>query len=487
MAKPFLYIYHYFAANRKIFFTVLILLFGITGFYAIKIKPEEDISKILPKDRQSEKLNEIIQHGRFADKLVVMISMKDSSRIDPGTLAAFSDSFSSGLNHQYPALVETVENQVNDSLVPQLMTIVTAHLPVFMEPEDYRYIDSLEDPGRLREILRKDIQTLSSPAGFVMKPFIVNDPVGIGTAAYKKIRQIQYDENFDLYEGHIITKNGRYMLLFVSPAYSPDNTGKNNLLLDGMDHLIAGLQGSGFAGVDAKYFGGVAVAVGNAVQLRKDTFLTLGITTVFLILFISWYFKKKRAPFIILLPVIQGALFSLSLIYWIKGSISVIALAAGSVVLGIAINYSLHVYNHYRHRKSMQDVLEDLAFPLTIGGLTTIGGFLCLQFVQSEILKDLGLFAAFTSDWCITQFTNISSASDRRPGAGSYSGKIHAAGHMDQPVFKLSSGKKQMAGRHHLHAHCYSWFFCEPRELRSGYHAYELYAGELEKRGTYPE
>ena len=31
-----------------------------------------------------------------------------------------------------------------------------------------------------------------------------------------------------------------------------------------------------------------------------------------------------------------------------------------------------------------------------IGGLTTIGGFLCLQFVQSEILKDLGLFAAFS-------------------------------------------------------------------------------------------
>ncbi len=73
-----------------------------------------------------------------------------------------------------------------------------------------------------------------------------------------------------------------------------------------------------------------------------------------------------------------------------------IALAAGSIVLGIAINYSLHVYNHFRHRRDMRAVLEDLTFPLTIGGLTTIGGFFCLQFVQSEILKDLGLFAAFS-------------------------------------------------------------------------------------------
>ena len=33
---------------------------------------------------------------------------------------------------------------------------------------------------------------------------------------------------------------------------------------------------------------------------------------------------------------------------------------------------------------------------MTVGSFTTIGGFLCLQFVESEMLKDLGLFAAFS-------------------------------------------------------------------------------------------
>ncbi len=44
----------------------------------------------------------------------------------------------------------------------------------------------------------------------------------------------------------------------------------------------------------------------------------------------------------------------------------------------------------------MEEVLKDLAMPLTVGSLTTIGGFLCLEFVESEMLKDLGLFAAFS-------------------------------------------------------------------------------------------
>ncbi|HET7000682.1 MAG TPA: glycerol acyltransferase, partial [Puia sp.] len=354
MANLFLNIYSYFSSHRKIFFTVFIALFAVTGFFALKIKPEEDISKILPRDRQSEKLNQILQNARFADKLVLMVSMKDSSHVSPETQAAFSDSFAASLRNQYPGLIRSVDEQVSDSLAPQLIQIVTDHLPVFLEPGDYAFMDSLEDPGKLKEILLKDIRTLSSPAGFVMKRFITQDPVGIGSPAFRKIRQLQYDENFDLYNGHIISRDGRYMLLFISPAFPADNTGKNIQLLNGMDQIISRLRSNGFDMIQASYFGGVAVAAGNALQLRKDSILTLSITTLFLILFIGWYFKRKRAPFLILLPVIQGALFSLSMIYWIKGTISVIALAAGSIVLGIAINYSLHVYNHFRHRRDMR-------------------------------------------------------------------------------------------------------------------------------------
>jgi 1-acyl-sn-glycerol-3-phosphate acyltransferase len=396
MAKPFLYIYNYFAKNRLVFFSVFIALFLITGYFASKIHPEEDISKILPKDRQTEKLNDLLQNAKFADKLVLMVSMKDSSKSSPETLVSFSDSFTQNLLARYPGFIREVKDQVNDSLAPRLMSAIQDHLPVFLDTADYNSMDSLLLPERLKETLATDLRTLASPAGMVLKSFISKDPVGISSLAFKKIRQLQYDENFDLYEGHIVTKDYRYLLIFISPAFPPDNTGKNVVLLEGMDGIIQHLQQHAFPGVDAAYFGAVAVSEGNARQLRKDSILTLGITLVFLVVFIAWYFKKKRAPFIIMLPVLLGALFSLSLIYWIKGTISVIALAAGSIVLGIAINYSLHVYNHFRHRRDMRAVIEDLAFPLTIGSLTTIGGFLGLQFVKSDMLKDLGLFAAFS-------------------------------------------------------------------------------------------
>lgn len=395
MAKPFLYIYHYFARNRVVFLCVLIGLFLVTGYFASGIRPEEDISRILPKDRQTEKLNDLLQNAKFADKLVLMISLKDSSKTAPDSLASFSDSIVEKLLDQYGGYIREIQNQVSDSLVPQLMQVMQDHLPVFLDSADYAGIDSLLQPQQVRETLIRNLHTLTSPAGMLLKGFISRDPAGISSLAFRKIRQLQYDENFALYDGHIITKDNRYLLVFISPAFPPGNTGKNAVLLNGMDDAIRNLQ-QNHPGINAQYFGAVAVSEGNARQLRKDSILTLGITLIFLVVFIAWYFKKKRAPVIIMLPVLLGALFSLSLIYFIKGSISVIALAAGSIVLGIAINYSLHVYNHFRHTGNMQQVIKDLAFPLTIGSLTTIGGFLGLQFVKSDILKDLGLFAAFS-------------------------------------------------------------------------------------------
>ncbi len=117
---------------------------------------------------------------------------------------------------------------------------------------------------------------------------------------------------------------------------------------------------------------------------------------LFLVVFIGLYFRRKSAPLLIMIPVVFGALFSLAVVYFIKGSISVIAVGTGSVILGIAVNYSLHVFNHYRHTHSLERVIDDLAFPLTLGGVTTIGGFFCLNFAASDMLKDLGLFAGFS-------------------------------------------------------------------------------------------
>ncbi len=394
MEKILVNIYNFFEKRPLAFYASFFISFLLIGWFAFQVKFEEDISKILPQDKKIEKLNEVFQNSKFMDKLVVTVSAKDTTAIaEPDSLVVYADSLVKDINKRLSPFINKITDKVDDELTLELFGTVSDHLPVYLNDKDYQAIDSLITPAKVGATLEQDIRTLTSPAGIALKSMISKDPVGISFLGLKKLQQLQYDENFDLYDSYVVTKDLKHLLLFITPKYPPNNTGKNVSLLEGLDSII---NEHSTATVTASYFGATAVSAGNALQLRKDSLLTQGITVLFIIVFLGFYFKRKRAPVIILIPVLFGALFSLAAIYFIKGKISVIALGTGSVVLGIAVNYSLHVFNHYRHTKNIRQLINDLAQPMTVGSFTTIGGFLCLQFVESDMLKDLGLFAAFS-------------------------------------------------------------------------------------------
>lgn len=397
MEKIFLPIYCFFKKHRAAFIISLVLSLLCLGYFASKITLEEDIAAVLPKDAHTQKLNEVFNNSNFLDKLVIHVSAADTtSTIDPDSLVAYAENYIAKARLQLQPYIKHITDKVNDEFMLDMFINIQQQLPLYLTDDDYHLIDSLTTPGQLTQTLSNNIQTLSSPAGIALKKMISNDPVGISFIGLKKLQQLQFDENFDLYDGYVVSKNRQHLLFFISPTYAPNNTGKNQHLLKGLDAINDSLQASGFNHIKARYFGTTAVSAGNALQIRKDNLVTQGIAVIFIIFFVAWYFRKKTAPILMLLPVVFGALFALAIIYLIKGKISVIALGTGSVVLGIAINYSLHVFNHYRHTKDMKAVLQDLSMPMTIGSFTTVGGFFCLQFVHSELLKDIGLFAALS-------------------------------------------------------------------------------------------
>jgi len=395
MERFFIAIYNYFEKHKGRMWFAAIFSFLLVGFLASRIKLEEDITRILPHEKKLDKLQQVFQDARFSEKLSITLTQKDSSKeAQPDQLAAYADAFTEIAKTSLSPYIKSIQGGT-DSTAANLMQAIQEDLPIFLTEQDYKAIDSLLTPEKLQQQLAYDYNTLISPAGLVLKQTIQKDPVGISWIGIKKLQRLQYDEQFDLYDGYIMTKDRRNLLIFVTPANAPNATGKNTEFFNELDKVLDSLNKQ-FPGIDASYFGAAAVSAGNARQLKTDTLLTQGITVLLLIIFIGVYFRKKRAPVLIMLPVLFGGLFSLAIVYLIKGHISVVALGAGSIVLGIAVNYSLHIFNHHRHLPDMRGVLEDVASPMTIGSFTTIGGFFCLMLVPSPLLNDLGLFAAFS-------------------------------------------------------------------------------------------
>lgn len=396
MEQIFLAIYNFFKERKKVFWIFFVSTLALIGWSASRIELEEDITKFFPDDARVEKLNYIFRNSKFVERVVVMVSMKDSTtQPQPDSLVSLADSLVARMGRDLQPYVKKISAQVNDEKVMEVFSSVQQSLPIYLDEKDYVVLDSLTRPEVARQVLQRNYQQLISPSGIVTKRIIVQDPLGFSFLALKKLQQLQYDENFELYDNYIITKDHRHILFFLQPAYPPAETRHNSEFVDALNTIITETC-AGHEQLMASYFGASVVAVGNAKQLRSDTIITLSIMMVLLMVVILGFFRKKRVPVLMMVPVIFGALFSLGCIAFLQGTLSILALAVGAIVLGIAVNYSLHYLTILKHEHSAKHVILELAKPLTIGSTTTVLAFLCLQFTNATVLGDIGLFAGLS-------------------------------------------------------------------------------------------
>jgi 1-acyl-sn-glycerol-3-phosphate acyltransferase len=386
-----LFLYDFFQTRKPLLYGITVALFALLCVIALGIRVEEDIARMMPNGEKTEQINSIFRHSRFYDRIIV--KLKATKEQEPESLITIADSITANLLAGYSNYISELKLRVEDDATLEIYNTVHNNLPIYLDESDYALIDSLITESSVRASMESNYTMLTSASGMVMKRLIADDPVGITTLALRKLQSLQTDKDFELYDGYIFSKDHQSLYFFITPSHGSSETKWNGQLLDALDVEIEKVRAPG---VEIFYYGGIPVAVGNARQLKADTILTLSITIISILLFIGFFFRRKRVPFIMMLPVLFGGLFSIAVIALVKGSISSIALGAGSIILGIAVNYSLHFFSHYKHSGSIQETISDLIGPMTIGSITTVGSFFSLTLLQSQILNDFGLFAGWS-------------------------------------------------------------------------------------------
>jgi len=393
MQTLFTSLYDFLEKRRSLYWISFILLFGLCLLGAARIRFVDDISKMIPHDPSVEAMNEVLNKTRTGEQVVFSCSFADTAVVAPDSLILLQQRFQDQLSVTGSGYIGTLTAQLDGDKEQLLSDMAQQYLPLFLEAEDYRHIDSLIRPEHIRESMRRAHTMLLSPAGTVAKQWIAQDPVGMMPVAFGKLQSLQFDPGYELYNGYIFNRAGTRLTFFLEPRYPASETGKNAILFQRVDSLLASWQKQ-YPQLHISYFGGPAVAAGNAVQMRHDTLLTLTVTVILLLGLTFYVFRRKRAPLLLMVPVVFGAVFGLAITALVQGTVSVIALGAGAVILGIAIDFSVHFMSHARSHPDMRENVRTLVFPLTLGAITTIGAFFALRFARAPLLQDLGLFAS---------------------------------------------------------------------------------------------
>lgn len=188
--------------------------------------------------------------------------------------------------------------------------------------------------------------------------------------------------------------------IIISTFRAPDNQSK----IEFNKYMSTYLKNLNVAGLEVKITGMPFVDVTMDESLVKSQIGSLGIAVVFVIIIVSLILKSLKSGIQAAAPIIATIiiLFGMMGIAGIPLNIGTVLVA--SVALGIGIDYSIHVINHFKYCKSKRmDTMESIKESILLSGnaivlnvLSVATGFLVLLISEMVPLQYFGMLVAIS-------------------------------------------------------------------------------------------
>jgi len=385
-------IYNYISSRKLGSFAVLIAFVLGLIFLVSKLQFEEDISKLIPASDDTAALQKVLKSANFSDKLIINIQQQPGGSFED--LTEYATLFIDSISATSGKYIKNIQGKVSDEDLLETIDFVYDNLPLFLDEADYQVIQNKITADSIDAITIANYKSILSPSGIITKNMILKDPLGLSFIALKKMQALNIGDDFILEDGFVVTKNKKNILLFITPKLESSETANNSEFVDQLYEVQGKLNNIFNKKAQSEYFGGVIIAVANARQIKNDIQFTVSVSLSVLMLILIVFYKKLTIPIVLFVPTIIGGLLAGVFLLLVRDKISAISLGLGSVLLGITIDYSLHILTHLRNNNNVKSLYKNVAQPILMSSLTTALAFLCLLFINSQALQDLGIFAA---------------------------------------------------------------------------------------------
>lgn len=412
MERLFIPLYRYLKKHRALMYFLMISSSLVFLYFGTKIVFVEDITKLLPQEGPASKSSLVFDDLKVKDMIMLQVTSEGKKGAD---LAEVSEDFVQQLieadvaraKHEGSSLyianiLSNTTSLLEDNFdkLEEGKEYIKSHIPTFFDESKIEKFDSLLSPEALGETMRRNNETITSyydngGYGMVNPSELMNeDPAGLlKTLLPSDGPELMGGVKF--IDGHLMSADSTVALSFISPAFNSVESDKCADMIKMIESEAKRFEANN-PEVDVLFHGIPVNAAYNSRQIKRDVALTIGISLIIICIIFGFVFRNKSTLPLLLAPIAWGAMFALSCIYWIQGTISLLAMGLGAVLLGVALSYCLHIITHYKYVSKPEKVLQDQSSPVILGCLTTIGAFVALLFTNSSLLKDFGIFATLS-------------------------------------------------------------------------------------------
>ncbi|MBQ7457799.1 MAG: hypothetical protein IJS70_01365, partial [Bacteroidales bacterium] len=391
MHRIFLPIYHFFRKHKPLMWILLVATSVLFLFFGLKVKYEEDISRLLPTSSVESEL--AFGSIGLKDKIFIQVTSA-GERLDVATLAERTDAFMELLQSKDTAgrFINNILYRMETETALNGLDFVLGHIPSFIDTSAYAAFAEAIKPDAISAQMALDAEIVLNDETGDETQAVGYDPLNLREAVLGNLLS-DAAGGYNIIDGHFFCPDSTVTISYLAPAFKTlDSWAARDFNKLISKTVKAFCQDN--PDVKILYHGEPIGSVSNAGRIRADLVVTVGISIFLILLVLGICFRSKSFVLKLLGPIIYGTAMALACIYWIKGGMSLMALGFGAIVLGVAISYCLHVLIHLFYVGSVEQVLREESTPVFLGALTTIGAFCSLLFTESDLLRDFGMFAS---------------------------------------------------------------------------------------------
>ena len=394
MVKWILLTYDWTVRHRRLTVLAALLLAMVFALLLTRQDFSEDISDFLPLDSKYQRAMKVWQHIGGADRVFVLFTSDGDAEADADSICLAVDHFVSTLDRRDTThLAGTLVSQVDMDRMAQLSDFVYSHMPYFLTAADYARMDSLMAiDGYIPSQLAADKQLLMFPGAGLLAQSVSRDPLQLFTPVLTRLQQQGSALHFENYNGYIFTPDMQTAVVMLSSSYGGSETEHNAALVALLDDCVSETTAA-IPHVSIRLTGSPVIAVGNARQIKSDSLLAVSLALVLIVALLYAAFRSFRNMLLVVVSIGWGWLFAMAGMSLAGQHVSMIVIGISSVILGIAVNYPLHLIAHLRHTPDVRTALSQIVAPLLVGNITTVGAFMALVPLRSVALRHLGLFS----------------------------------------------------------------------------------------------
>lgn len=384
-------IYDYLARHKPLCWCLLGALLLLCAAAVWRLDYTEDISDFLPLSERQQQAMAVYQRISGAERIVVIF---EGGTTDDKLDAI--DAFAGLAAEKDSVVAANLTTTVDMQRYMDVVSWTYEHIPLFLTEADYAHIDSLlRSPEAVPEALTRIHGWMQMPVASFMQRTVSHDPLLLFAPMVSTLQDFKpATDAFTSLDGYMLTQDEQLAFAIVQTPYGANETRLNTRLVASLNALCEEV-GSQYPDLSVRLLGAPVVAVENASRIKKDSLLAISLALIGIIALLVYCFRRNvHYILLILLTIGFGWLMAMAVMAVCFHEVSLIVIGMGSIIIGIAVNYPLHILFHQRYTTSVRQTLSEVASPLVIGNITTVGAFLALVPLQAVALRELGVFAA---------------------------------------------------------------------------------------------